>query len=154
MHESPVLDKEPLLSEFIVIPIVDSIMARRKLKLLNLPKKFRDNRMSQEIHQFIGRYNDYLESFRYKCSTCEGLCSRTGAGRWVLQNFNEVYEGKQNYTCSHCLAHFCFARIALAKTGISSLSGASDVKIITAQNVYQVIIVGDVVNVSVTNVMR
>jgi len=101
MHESPVLDKEPLLSEFIVIPIVDSILDRRSLKLLHLPKTFRSNQ-STEIRQFLERYNDYLETFRYRCSKCEGLCSSTGAESWTF------HQGAQNYTCSGCLSHFCF----------------------------------------------
>jgi len=32
-------------------------------------------------------------------------------------NFNEVYEGKQNYTCSKCLAHFCFGEDCTGEDG-------------------------------------
>ena len=107
MHESPVLDPEPLISESIVIPILDSIMERRKLKLLHLPKMFRMNQ-STEMEEFIDRYDDYLETFRYKCSKCELLCRSTGSESWMYHDIGEEYERVQNYTCSKCLVHFCF----------------------------------------------
>jgi len=107
-HESPILDTEPLLSESIVIPILDSIRGRRKLKLLHLPKTFRTNQ-STAVEQFLERYNQYLSSFEYKCSKCETICDETGFERWIVQGHeDENYEGNQNYTCSGCLSHFCF----------------------------------------------
>jgi len=108
MHEGPVLDPEPLLSESVVIPILDHIIGngRRSLKLLHLPKKFR---MSEsETEEFLGRYNDYLETFSYKCSKCDTICDETGAESWTFQDDSGEYKGAQNYTCSGCLAHFCF----------------------------------------------
>ena len=108
MHESPVLDPEPLLSESIVVPILDdNIDSGRSLKLLH-PKKFRMNQ-SAEMEEFIDRYDDYLETFRYKCSKCELLCRSTGSKSWMYQyDIGEEYEGVQNYTCSQCITHFCF----------------------------------------------
>jgi len=110
MQENPVLDPEPLLSESIVIPILDSIMGGRTLKLLHLPKKFRVN-ISQEMNQFLERYNEYLSSFQYKCSKCTTTCLTTGSGMWVFCNRPNIVPsclGTQNYTCSGCLEHFCF----------------------------------------------
>ena len=106
MHESPELDTEPLLSESVVIPILDHIMERRSLKLLHLPKTLRTN-PSRGMEEFLDRYNDYLETFRYRCSKCEGLCSSTGAERWMFRDVG-MEQGAQNYTCSGCLKHFCF----------------------------------------------
>ena len=107
-HESPILDTEPLLSESAVIPILDSMRGRRKLKLLHLPKTFRTNQ-STAVEQFLERYNQYLSSFEYKCSKCETICDDTGFHRWIIQGHeDENYEGNQNYTCSGCLSHFCF----------------------------------------------
>jgi len=123
MHENPVLDPEPLMSESFVIPILDSIIGsnRRTLKLLYLPKKFRVN-ISEEMNQFLDRYNEYLSSFQFKCSKCEMLCSSTGAERWMFRDVGEEYEGAQNYTCSRCLAHFCFDDDCFDHDGIEYIS--------------------------------
>ena len=106
-HESPILDAEPLLAEFIVIPILDYILdvmigTSRSLKLLHLPKAFKTNQ-STDMRQFIERYNHYISSFRYSCSRCERLCSGTTGSTSF-----DIYDWTQNYTCSNCLKHFCF----------------------------------------------
>ena len=109
MHESPVLDTEPLLSESIVIPILDDIIdsgSSSSLKLLHLPKKFRMNQ-SPMIRQFIERYDHYISSFRYSCSRCERLCNSTGS---LPNGLCSTYDWSQNYTCCTCLAHYCFSR--------------------------------------------
>ena len=107
-HESPILDTEPLLSESAVIPILDHIIGNsRSLKLLHLPKTFRMNQ-STEVEQFLERCNRYLSSFGYTCSKCETVCDDTGFERWIVRGGYESYEGAQNYTCSGCLAYFCF----------------------------------------------
>jgi len=109
-YERPALDPEPLISESIVIPILDSIMGRRKLKLLHLPKKFRGD-ISDEMNLFLERYNRYLSSFQFKCSKCSTFCEETGSEMWVFCNRPHIvpsFLGTQNYTCSSCAEHFCF----------------------------------------------
>ena len=110
-QERPLLVPEPLLSESIVIPILDSIIGGHTIKLLHLPKKFRVN-ISNEMNLFLERYNRYLSSFQYKCSKCTTTCLSTGSGMWVFLNRRMIvcpsFKGTQNYTCSQCLVHFCF----------------------------------------------
>ena len=84
-HESPVIEPEPSLCESVMIPFLDSILGKGRLKHLDLPTKFRLQR-SREMRQFLERYISYLESFRYGCSKCERLCQDTGLGAlgaWV-----------------------------------------------------------------------
>ena len=110
-HESPILDAEPLLAESIVIPILDYILdlmigTSRSLKLLHLPKVFRANQ-STDMRQFIERYDHYISSFRYSCSRCERLCNSTGH---LPNGMCSTYDWSQNYTCTTCLAHYCYSR--------------------------------------------
>ena len=108
-HERPYLAREPLLSESVVIPILDSIISNsRTLKLLHLPHALRTEQ-SQEMEQFLGRYNIYLETFRYPCSGCAQLCESTGDENesWIVSLNYLCAVGTQNYTCAQCLAHFC-----------------------------------------------
>ena len=85
MHKSPKTSPEPRLSENIVIPILDSIIGRGSLKLLQLPWKFR-NEPTTEMEQFLGRYEQYLAAFRYKCLKCDTLCRETGENMWIFCN--------------------------------------------------------------------
>jgi hypothetical protein len=109
MYESPRIDPEPHLSENILFPILDSIIGRGSLKLLQLPWKFR-NEPTIEMEQFLLRYEQYLAAFRYKCSKCDILCRETGWGAWMYINNDmrgEAYFGTQNYTCHQCLNYYC-----------------------------------------------
>ena len=104
------LEPEPLLSESIVIPTLDSMLGGHTLKLLHLPKKFRVN-ISEQMNLFLQRYNEYLSSFQFKCSKCRTFCEETGSTVWVFRYQPGIipsYLGTQNYTCSQCLEHFCF----------------------------------------------
>ena len=108
-HESPVIAPEPLLCESVMIPFLDSILGKGRLKHLDLPTKFRLQR-SREMRQFLERYISYLESFRYGCSKCERLCQDTGLGAlgaWVRLLDHYDFFGTQSYTCCQCLDHFC-----------------------------------------------
>ena len=58
MHESLRLDSEPQLSENIVIPILDSIIGRGSLKLLQLPRKFRHEPTQQRWSNFYVGMNN------------------------------------------------------------------------------------------------
>ena len=107
-HELPLIDPEPLLSEEIVLPILDDIISRGRgscLKLLELPKKWR-NTASTQMTQFLERYNDYFRNQEHCCSKCNRVCVLTGNEEWIESEMNECY-GTQNYTCSGCLNHFC-----------------------------------------------
>jgi len=104
-HESPLIEPEPLLSEDVVIPILDSIISRGRessLKQLELPMMWRNE--SSVSHQFFGRYNDYLTNQRYCCSKCEQVI---GSNDWVCLDGDD-WHGTQEYTCSQCLKHFCY----------------------------------------------
>ena len=108
-HESPDIEPEPLLCESVMIPFLDSILSKGRLKHLDLPTKFRLQR-SREMRQFLERYISYLESFRYGCSKCERLCQDTGLGAlgaWVRLLDHYDFFGTQSYTCCQCLDHFC-----------------------------------------------
>ena len=107
-YESSRINQEPQLSESILIPILDRIIGRGSLKLLQLPWKFR-NEPTTEMEQFLHRYEQYLAAFRYKCSKCDTLCEATGT-HWMYTNDEargEDFYGTQNYTCYQCLNHYC-----------------------------------------------
>jgi len=109
-HEVPLLDPEPILSEDIVIPILDSIIGRGRessLQQMEFPKIWRRSERSArstEMAQFFIRYDDYLTNQRYCCSKCEQVID---SDEWVCLGGDE-WHGTQNYTCSGCLKHFCY----------------------------------------------
>ena len=108
-HEVPLVEPEPLLSESVVIPILDEIISRGRgssLKQLEFPKKWRTAR-SIQMTQFLGRYEDYMRNQRYCCSKCDRLCVETGRNEWISLQRDELH-GTQSYTCSGCLKHFCY----------------------------------------------
>ena len=110
MYESPIIDPEPHLSENIVIAILDSIMGRGSLKLLQLPWKFR-HEPTTEMMRFLRRYDQYLAAFRYKCFKCDILCRETGFGLWMYIHDDmrgDADFGMQDYTCHQCLKYYCF----------------------------------------------
>ena len=118
-NEVPLIEPEPLLSEDVVIPILDGIISRgNSLKQLELPKKWR-NIASTQLEQFLERYDQYLRNQRYCCSKCDGLCVGTG-DVWVHRERDEWY-GSQNNTCSGCLNHFCYRLSCDAANGNSSV---------------------------------
>jgi len=106
-HKVPLLETEPLLSEDIIIRIVDDIISRGRassLKQLELPKKMRSSRSTQ-MEQFLERYNQYLRNKRHCCSKCDEPCSEDID--WVYVEGGD-WHGTQNYTCTQCLKHFCY----------------------------------------------
>jgi len=111
MHESPRINPEPQLSENIMIPILDSIIGRGSLKLLQLPSKFR-HEPTTEMEQFLHRYEQYLAAFQFKCSKCDTVCRETGnCNLWMyLHDYLRGCDffGTQNYTCHQCLKYYCF----------------------------------------------
>jgi hypothetical protein len=106
-HEAPFIEPEPLLSESIVISILDDIISRGSiLKQLEFPKKWR-NIESTQFDQFLLRYNQYLIQQRYRCSKCDRVCVETGRNEWIGLRRDE-WHGIQNYSCFACLNHFCY----------------------------------------------
>ena len=121
-HEVPLLDPEPILSEDIVIPIIDDIIGRGRgstLKQLELPKKWRRSE-STEMEQFFVRYDDYLTNQRFCCSKCEQVID-TDNNDWVCLDGDE-WHGSQNFTCSGCLNHFCYGLFCAAANGNSTVN--------------------------------
>lgn len=108
-NESSVIDPEPMISESIVIPILDDIMNRgSSLKQLELPKKWR-LLASIQLGQFLERYGAFLARHNHICSNCEQVCSGgQGWSSWICHDTETRWYGTQNYTCSGCLNHFCY----------------------------------------------
>jgi len=120
-HEVPLILPEPLLSEDVVLPILDDIISRGRgssLKQLELPKKWRRSE-STEMEQFFVRYDDYLTNQRFCCSKCEQVVD-TDDNDWVCLDGDE-WHGSQNFTCSGCLNHFCYRLVCAAANGNSSV---------------------------------
>ena len=106
-HESPMIEPEPLLSEDVVIPILDDIISRGRgssLKQLEFPKNWRNRSSSRELEQFFVRYDDYMSNQRYCCSKCEQVIY---CDNWTCLD-GDKWHGTQNYTCYGCLKHFCY----------------------------------------------
>ena len=105
MHEVPLIEPEPLLSEDVVLPILDSIVSRGRrssLKQLELPKKWRMEQSTQ-LDQFLRRYEQYLTNKRYYCSKCN---RNDVMGDMALMHGHPGH-GTQCNTCSQCVQHFC-----------------------------------------------
>ena len=104
-HEVPLIDPEPLLSEDVVIPILDEVISRGRgssLKQLELPKKWR-SAASTYMDQFVRRYEQYLTNQRYCCSKC----NRSDLAGDMALHRGHPGHGTQCNTCSGCLNHFC-----------------------------------------------
>ena len=128
MHESPRINQAPQLSENIMIPFLDSVMGSGSLKLLQLPWKWKfRNEPTIEMEQFLRRYEQYLEAFRYKCSKCNALCEATGA-QWMYIDDDMRgldFFGMQNYTCYQCLNYYCYDEDCRDDYGYCQLRGCA-----------------------------
>ena len=124
-HEAPLIEPEPLLSESVVIPILNHVIISRgwasSLKQLEFPKKWKWNQSTQ-FTQFLERYNNYLTHQSYRCSTCERICVEVGDNdnEWVCNEEGDEFYGTQEYTCSQCLKHFCIHEECVDENGICS----------------------------------
>ena len=66
------------------------------------------NERSQNLAQFLDRYNHFLESRNTKCSQCDAVCCRNETiGAWFERRDYYYYCGMQRYTCWKCVKHFC-----------------------------------------------
>jgi hypothetical protein len=100
-----------LLSEEIVVPILDSIITVEgsSLKQLNLPKKWRDNQ-APVLTQFLTRYNRALNRRELPCSHngCTSTCRHISDSPWIprIVRHDGMY-GVQQHICYVCNDHFC-----------------------------------------------
>ncbi len=93
------------LSEEAVIPILDSIIARkdRALTLLELPVVWKKNKSAQ-LAAFMERYNN-VQSSR-TCSCCE--CSADFQASLWMNPFKDSSDwGQQRHTCYECTNNIC-----------------------------------------------
>ena len=104
-YEGQTIDPEPQLSESDVIPILDGIMGRRCLKLLEIPKKF-NNERTEEMRQFLDRYGQYLTASGHSCSQCDMIITEAD-GSWIHFH-NPLDWGSQDFTCFQCLNFTCW----------------------------------------------
>ena len=93
-HESAWISPCHMLSESVVIPLLDDIIRnRRTVKLLEFPKEWRWSESAQ-MHQFLRRYNDYLTNQRFCCSKCGQVCEEVEDHSWVcLQRTDPEHGG-------------------------------------------------------------
>jgi len=108
-NEVPLIEPEPLLSESLVIPILDDIISRgNSLTQLELPKKWR-NAHSIRFTLFLGRYNNYLARQRHRCLKCDRICEEVGDhDEWITLTPQTRWYGTQHFTCTQCLKHICW----------------------------------------------
>ena len=106
-HESPSIEREPMISEDIAIPILESIMEHdnSSLRHLQLPKLWRIRR-SVLLSQFLSRYDQFLERKVTSCSNCQSQVHfrrpRGSNGHFVSLEPNTSDYGLQCFTCYKC----------------------------------------------------
>ena len=104
-------DNFTLLSEEVVVPILDSIITVEgsSLKQLNFPKKWRVNQ-APVLTQFLTRYNRALNRRELPCSyyECTSTCRHVNDSPWVprLARHDGLY-GVQQHICYECNEHSC-----------------------------------------------
>ena len=111
-HESPKLVPEASISEVVVLPILDSIIAAHgnSLKHIQLPEEWR-REGSIELWQFLEKYHNLMENRRLCCSKCNEVIQHdTEEGlldKWYFFRSTRLY-GLQKNTCCACMKHFCY----------------------------------------------
>ncbi|KAL9184203.1 hypothetical protein ACHAXT_002289 [Thalassiosira profunda] len=106
LHESPKIIPDPMLSEDVVLPILQSILDSRSLKFIMLPKVWRERRATDtQLHRFLGNFRGLLntDEFAPKCCLCNTSC-RDGIN--IYGGSNKWY-GLQNFRCDICQRYFC-----------------------------------------------
>ena len=114
-NESPLLWPPPALSESVVVPVLDSILAAEGsvLKHLQLPKKWREGQ-STLLSQFLARYNEALNNRELACChkrrysdepPCGVTCHNDGETPWVARD-GWIY-GIQQHSCYECNKQYC-----------------------------------------------
>jgi len=110
-YESPKLDPEPMISEEVVLPILDSIVSANgsSLKLIVFPKKWRTAK-NTELAEFLVRYNQLLDRRVPKCTKCTNAFeAETREWDMAVSDINDSnLFGKQSYCCYKCTKHFCY----------------------------------------------
>ena len=92
-HESPSLKKTALISEAVVLPILNSIILRAgqsslKYLLLPKPKQWRMRR-TEPLRQFLEEYNDLLEIGGKICLQCKSEVNFVS--QWIHQHEGDNY---------------------------------------------------------------
>jgi len=111
--EDPKLVPEPPISCELVLPVLDSIIAREgcTLKHLQFPYKWRQWRRRQadpEFHAFIRRYNEMLNNRdTVSCLNCDVDLPEDGYNWINIRDGSKLY-GKNKHTCCQCLKHYCY----------------------------------------------
>lgn len=116
IHQNPTIDPEPPISVELVVPILNSIIEREDNVLVHvqLPKKWRIER-SDVLTQFLQSFDRLLNSRRYQCSNCEGICETRndddGDYHLVCWNEERAYDieryGMVAVSCYLCKKNFC-----------------------------------------------
>ena len=107
-HAKPDIDPQPMISEDVVLPIIESIIATpsSSLKQIQFPKKWRMNR-SNAMVEFRERYTQLFENRRLCCSGCnESIAQGTN---WLEDNvlLPTINSLRQANICYDCLKPFC-----------------------------------------------
>ena len=115
-HESARIEPAPLLSDVVVVPILQSIMdnGSSSFKHLQLPQMWRDN-PSECLDQFLIGYNNHLKKQPFCCQSNTPRpipnrpihkCLETNGEDMVTITKGDMY-GLQNFTCYVCYAKYC-----------------------------------------------
>ena len=110
-YESPKLDPEPMISEELVLPILDSIVSVNgsSLKMIVFPKNWRTAKTT-ELTQFLTNYNQLLHRRVSKCTRCEVVFdAETREWDMAVSDINNTHLfGKPSYCCYKCFGYFCY----------------------------------------------
>ena len=105
---------ESPLSFHDVLPILHSIIDRRLVQHITLPRHWRDERIDYRemeirhpVHQFVIDYNRMLLD-RRRLACCEKCNNCFGEFDWVELDEDNTQYGLQNYTCCRCIKSYCY----------------------------------------------
>lgn len=109
-HEVPKSEPEPKISQYVVVPILDSIISVNgcSLKYIQIPVKWRymfahdRSGVVYPIWDFKRRFNENLSNRRIECSRCVMFGAMHAQHTWL----NDVYENER--ICYDCLEPICY----------------------------------------------
>ena len=108
LKESPELSPVPMISEALVIPILNSIIDADgcSLRQVQFPKKWREEQ-SELMVQFLSKYNRVMNERKMTCSTyeCGTVCKGMEERPWVNTTGKNI--GVHNFTCYQCQYSHC-----------------------------------------------
>jgi len=108
-HTSPLLDPVPPISQELVLPILNTIMGRGRLKVIEFPKAWRNHARELELLQRrdeLHPFNQFLDLYMlsmnhgrgFRCKECEDE---------VGPNFSGEAQGTQCFVCYNCHDNYC-----------------------------------------------